>query len=160
MAHTYDPSSYFQQQRIPAPASNTVGSVSATPGSSSFAEQMSPALVPVTQRYEETAFHRNELEAAKKENDALKKRVRDLERMVRERRETDTGRDRSESVSTTASVNISATGGSTIAPPRDSIPSRQERESGATSQASIAIGVPEEEVRVGESASSRRVPNP
>jgi len=59
--------------------------------------------VQTTGRYEETAFHRHELEAVKRENDALKRRIRELERTLRARRESDASRTRSESVSTTAS---------------------------------------------------------
>jgi hypothetical protein len=57
-----------------------------------------------TGRYEETAFHRNELEAVKRENEALKRRIRELERTLSARRQSDASRTRSESVSTTASV--------------------------------------------------------
>ncbi|RFU27573.1 hypothetical protein B7463_g8766, partial [Scytalidium lignicola] len=61
--------------------------------------------VPTTGRYEETAYHRNELEAVKRENEILKRRIRELERTLRTRRQSDASRTRSESVSTTASVN-------------------------------------------------------
>lgn len=60
--------------------------------------------VQTTGRYEETAYHRNELEAVKRENDALKRRIRELERTLRVRRQSDASRTRSESVSTTASL--------------------------------------------------------
>lgn len=60
--------------------------------------------VQTTGRYEETAYHRHELEAVKRENDALKRRIRELERTLRARRQSDASRTRSESVSTTASV--------------------------------------------------------
>ncbi|KAH8808542.1 hypothetical protein F5884DRAFT_834103 [Xylogone sp. PMI_703] len=60
--------------------------------------------VPTTGRYEETAYHRNELEAVKRENEILKRRIRELERTLRARRQSDASRTRSESVSTTASV--------------------------------------------------------
>jgi predicted nucleic acid-binding Zn-ribbon protein len=36
-----------------------------------------------TPRYEEVAQHKAELEEVKKENEALKQRIRDLERMIR-----------------------------------------------------------------------------
>ncbi|KAH7311690.1 hypothetical protein B0I35DRAFT_70307 [Stachybotrys elegans] len=153
-----DPSSYFQQQRIPPPSSIPMSSVAATPASAST-DQLSPGLMPATSRYEETAFARAELEAAKKENEALKRRIRELERKVRERRTSDASRTRSESVSTTASVSIAATGGTSIAGPRETGP-RVERERGMTTQsttsvaASDAVGVPDDEVKVGESAAS------
>jgi hypothetical protein len=60
--------------------------------------------VQTTGRYEETAYHRHELDAVKRENEALKRRIRDLERTLRARRPSDASRTRSESVSTTASV--------------------------------------------------------
>lgn len=103
-----------------------------------------------TSRYEETAYYRNELETAKKENDALKKRVRELEKMVRERRESSASRHtRSESVSTTASASVVPTGGTSIAGPRD-----KSRASARHSVVSVAVGVPEDEVKFGESAAT------
>ncbi|KAM3454352.1 hypothetical protein MY3296_003035 [Beauveria thailandica] len=143
-----DPSSYFHNQRVPHHASST--SVAATPGSSFGGDHISPALMPATARYEETAFYRNELETAKKENEMLKKRVRELEKMVRERRESGASRHvRSESVSTTASASVVPMGGSGIAAPRD-----KGRSSARQSVMSVAVGVPEDEVKVGESAAS------
>jgi hypothetical protein len=156
-----DPSNYFQQQRLP-PTSIPPSSVGATPGSMS--EQLSPGLMPTTMRYEETAFYRNELENAKKENDALKRKIRDLEKQVRQRRASDTSRTRSESVSTTTSVSVTPAGGASIAGPREAglIRPGGERERGMTTQsiasvASVGVGVPEEELKVGESAASAGV---
>lgn len=78
--------------------------------------------VQTTGRYEEIAFNRHELEAVKRENETLKRRIRELERTLRVRRQSDASvaggvnvgtsaavggggeRVRSESVSTTASV--------------------------------------------------------
>lgn len=78
--------------------------------------------MPTTGRYEETAFHRHELDTVKRENEVLKRRIRELERTLRARRPSDANRPgdgrstsdarrpsdasrtRSESVSTTASV--------------------------------------------------------
>ena len=57
-----------------------------------------------TARYEEVTQHRTELEVVKRENEALKRRIRDLERSLNSRRLSDMGRDRSESASTSASV--------------------------------------------------------
>lgn len=143
-----DPSSYFHNQRVPHHAAST--SVAATPGSSFGGDHMSPSFVPATSRYEEATFYRNELEIAKKENEMLKKRVRELEKTVRERRESSTSRHvRSESVSTTASANVVPTGGASIAGPRD-----KGRSSARQSVMSVAVGVPEDEVKVGESAAS------
>lgn len=42
--------------------------------------------MPTTPRYEEVLLHKQELEEAKKENERLRKRVRELEAMVRGRR--------------------------------------------------------------------------
>lgn len=112
--------------------------------------------MPATVRYEETQFYRNELDTAKKENESLKRRIRELERQVQDRRTSDVSRPRSESVSTTASMNVAPSGGASIAPPRESAPSRTDRDRGNTMQsaASVGVGVPEDEVRVGESAAS------
>lgn len=146
---------YIHQQRVPHAAASS--SVAATPGSTGYAEQLSPGLMPATARYEETAFYRSELEAAKRENEALKRRIRELERLVRERR-GDAGRGRSDSVSTSASVPVSGVGGGVrIAGPREGAPREgrpSERDRGASLAGSVGVGVPEEEVKVGESAAS------
>lgn len=65
-------------------------------------ERTSITSVPTTGRYEEAAFHRHELETVKRENEGLKKRIRELERMVRDA--STSGRERSESASTSASI--------------------------------------------------------
>ncbi|KAL5628189.1 hypothetical protein BROUX41_002937 [Berkeleyomyces rouxiae] len=183
--HTMGPAdstlAYLQQQRNPVPTSAPMPMMGAT---GSLPDQVSPALLPVTPRYEETAFYRAELESAKRENDALKRRIRELERMVRSRRPSDASRPRSESVSTTASIAPAIGSGIGVAPPRETAhahahhahatstaaplsaatpvstvsqlpvsprptPVRQ-----ASATGSIAVGVPEEEVKVGESATS------
>ena len=136
----------------------------ATPGS--VASELSPGLLPGTSRYEETVFYRSELESVKKENEALKRRVRELERMVRDRRPSDAsrvsasvqaGRSRSDSVSTTASVSVAAStaggGGTSIAAQREGR-ERLRVVSMLSAAGSVAVGVPEDEVRVGESAAS------
>ena len=159
-----DPSSYFHQQRVPPPPTTiSSGAVGITPGSASHNEQLSPGMLPATSRYEETVHHRNELETAKRENDSLKRRIRDLEKMVREKRDTDASRPRSESASTAASVNVAPSGGAGITGPRDVGVTHQRptgRERGLTSQSiasatgSVGVGVPEDEVQVGESAAT------
>ncbi|KAH6605916.1 hypothetical protein Trco_005069 [Trichoderma cornu-damae] len=160
-----DPSNYFHQQRNPAAASSAMmSSVVATPGGSVLGDQMSPGLLPATLRYEETAFYRQELDNAKKENEALKRRIRELERIVRERRSSDASRNRSDSASTTASASIAPGGGVSIAGPRESIYGHgRDRERAMQSTTSLAggvsIGVPDEEVKVGESAASGRSGN-
>ncbi|KAG6002572.1 hypothetical protein E4U21_002955 [Claviceps maximensis] len=162
---TLDPSSYFHSQRVPHASSVSANSVSATPGSLGYGDQMSPGLMPATSRYEETAFYRNELETAKKENEMLKRRIRELERMMHSRRASDVSRPRSDSVSTTASMNVAPSGGASIAGPRDNAaaPQRPNRERCMTTQsipsalAGVAVGVPDDEVKVGESAASAGV---
>lgn len=155
-----DPSSYFHQQRIPAASTQTQPAPPATPGSTGLQDQLSPGMMQATTRYEETAFHRNELETAKRENETLKRRIRELERSVRERRASQSSRSRSDSVSTTASVQAAQPAGlASIAGPRDA-PARSDRDRGMTMQSvtsatgSMGIGVPEDEVMVGESAAS------
>ena len=60
--------------------------------------------VPATQRYEEATHHRSELELVKRENEALRRRVRELERSLSSRRELAADSSRPESISTTASA--------------------------------------------------------
>lgn len=151
-SHTADAAhaGYFHLRSPPVTGGPTFIPSQATPGSGST-EVMSPSLMPGTSRYEETAFHRQELDAVKHENEALKRRIRELERLVRDRRASDAStRPRSESASTAASVNMSTSGpGAGIARPRG------ERMTSILSTAgSVAVGVPEDEVRVGESAAS------
>jgi len=116
----YFPNSYFQRPSLPQhrePSGTVPGtgaaSTTATAGDNSerHLSTSSVTSVQTTGRYEEAAFHRNELEAVKRENEALKRRIRDLERTLRERRQSDASRTRSESVSTTASVMDSVAGG-------------------------------------------------
>jgi hypothetical protein len=99
--------------------------------------------IPTTGRYEETAYHRHELDVVKRENEALKRRIRELERTLRERRQSDastSARPRSESVSTTASMSMNASRHDSVVLP---VRGREEKE-----------GEREEVVRVGESATS------
>ena len=59
-----------------------------------------------TARMEEAAYHRAELEAVKRENESLRKKIRELELSLR-RRQSDasaTGRDRAESSATDSSA--------------------------------------------------------
>ncbi|KUI69680.1 hypothetical protein VM1G_05172 [Cytospora mali] len=145
-AHT----GYFPLRTPPFTGGQTSITSQATPGSGST-EVMSPSLMPATSRYEETALHRQELDLVKRENDALKRRIRELERMVRERRASDAStRPRSESASTAASVNVTTSGtGAGITRPRpDRLASMM------SAAGSVGVGVPEDELRVGESAAS------
>ena len=68
--------------------------------------------VPSTQRYEEAAHHRSELELVKRENEALRRRIQELERSLSSRRQSENGMTRSGSVSTNASIpRMNGTGG-------------------------------------------------
>ncbi|KZL66930.1 hypothetical protein CT0861_01528 [Colletotrichum tofieldiae] len=154
--HHLDPSgsglTYFQQQRLPQQHTGST-SVAHTPGGSE--SQLSPGLIPTTSRYEETALHRQELENAKKENEALKQRIRDLEKLVREKT---AGRERGESTSsagtgTATSVGVTA-GGAGIATPRRPGGERERSLTTMSVASSVAVGVPDEELQVGESAAS------
>lgn len=55
-------------------------SASASGAATPSASEASPAILPGTARYEETAFYRAELESVKRENEALRRRIRELER--------------------------------------------------------------------------------
>ncbi|KAK2053553.1 hypothetical protein LY76DRAFT_581580 [Colletotrichum caudatum] len=157
--HYLDPSgggglTYFQQQRLPH--QHTGGtSVAHTLGGSE--SQLSPGLMPTTSRYEETALHRQELENAKKENEALKQRIRDLEKLVREKT---AGRERSGSTGSSAATGTAAanvgvtTGGAGIAGPRRPGGERERSLTTMSVASSVAVGVPDEELQVGESAAS------
>ncbi|KAI0389125.1 hypothetical protein F5Y17DRAFT_450153 [Xylariaceae sp. FL0594] len=149
---------FEQAGRDPASAS---ASVVATPGS-----ELSPWLMPATPRFEETALQRQELENLKRENAALRQRIRDLEKLAREQKEGETmniGRTRSGSNSTTTSLSVSGTtgvggamgGGTGIAGGRREERRGIDRTASTMSVAgSVGVGVPEEELKVGESAAS------
>lgn len=66
--------------------------------------------MPSTQRYEEAAHHRSELDIVKRENEALRRRIQELERTLSSRRQSVTGMTRSGSVSTNASIPPTAGG--------------------------------------------------
>lgn len=57
-----------------------------------------------TSRYEEAAHHRSELDLAKRENDNLRRRIRELERNLSNRRQSGVARARSDSASTGVSI--------------------------------------------------------
>jgi hypothetical protein len=57
-----------------------------------------------TARYPEAAFHRAELDTVQRENETLKRRIRDLERVISNRRQSDASRQRSESMTSAAST--------------------------------------------------------
>ena len=84
------------QSHLPPQQQQTAGTTSAR---SSY--------IPSTQRYEEATHHRSELEIVKRDNEALRRRVRELERELSSRRNSTTERSRRESSSTNASVSRS-----------------------------------------------------
>ena len=153
------------------------------PGSGRERDISSPAILTGTARYEDTAFYRAELESARRENEALRRRVRELERQAvaqtqaahsaaqqaqAQAQASSRSRSRSTSVSTTTSVNAvsgaSMTGSSLHGTPSAtpaggaSIAGRRDGGGRVTSMlsvvGSVGVGVPEDEVRVGESAAS------
>lgn len=111
-----DHSPYFYQSRPGAPgrepSSGSLHGLAAATGGESMLRADSVTSVQTSGRYEEAAYHRHELEAVKRENDALKRRIRELERTLRVRRQSDASvrGGRSESVSTTASVSVQGRG--------------------------------------------------
>jgi len=63
-----------------------------------------PSYIPTTSRYEEIVQTRAELDAVKRENEALRRRVRELERNLNSQRQSGADLGRSASVSTNASM--------------------------------------------------------
>lgn len=84
------------------------GSNRSTSSQGQTQEQLSPGLMSGTTRYEETIHNRDLLDAALQENETLKQRIRELERLLRERRRSDSG-------STAGGVSTAATAGSSVA---------------------------------------------
>ena len=65
-----------------------------------------------TARYEETAHHRSEMESVKRENEMLRRQIRELERSLACHRASSRGHGRSDSESTGTGINrSSAVGG-------------------------------------------------
>lgn len=77
--------------------------------SSSLSGSAHSSFVPSTQRFEEIAYQRSELDNVKRENEALRRRVRELERTLSSRRQSENGITRSGSVSTNTSMRPSRT---------------------------------------------------
>ena len=112
------------------------------------------------QHYADTAAFRNEMEAVKAENEALRQRVRALERALRTRRRDSSQSDAARpdlanrapsttgSVSSPVGVAAWAGGVGGVAGPRE------RSESQSTTASSRRGPGPDEEVRVGESAQS------
>ncbi|GAB1316022.1 hypothetical protein MFIFM68171_06232 [Madurella fahalii] len=110
---------------------NTPGTTTATTTTTS---ELSPGILPATSRYEETASRRAELEEIKRENEALRRRVRELERLVRD----------------AALREEQGRRGQQGDRGREGL----QRAASSTSSLALGVGVPEEELRLGESAAS------
>ncbi|KAG9237114.1 hypothetical protein BJ875DRAFT_493601 [Amylocarpus encephaloides] len=139
--HFYQQRPSLSQYREPS-SGNIPVSASAHGGDASGHGHRSDSITSVhtTGRYEETVFHRHELDAVKRENETLKRKIRELERTLRARRQSDASQARSESVSTTASVDPRRD--NTIGPAPTGIGRGREREKDGE----------DDNVRVGESA--------
>lgn len=85
------------------------GSNRSTSSQGQTQDQLSPGLMSGTTRYEETIHNRDLLDAALQENETLKQRIRELERLLRERRRSDSG---STTVSAGGVSTVATTGGS------------------------------------------------
>ncbi|KAI9681807.1 MAG: hypothetical protein M1829_000552 [Trizodia sp. TS-e1964] len=90
---------------IPQPTSIPDLSPASPSGESGFSPSRSS--IPTSARYEEVASYLADLEAVKRENDALRRRVKELERILAARRQSYGTRDRSDSASTAASYSRS-----------------------------------------------------
>ncbi len=155
--HHPDPShlpGYFNTVRSQS-GTTTSTSAAATPLSTTTTtttSELSPGILPATVRYEETALRRAELEDAKRENEMLRRRVRELERMVRDAAAAKGGGavlSAADSVVVGAGVVVDGEGEGTGVGDGG----RSRAVSNVTER---GVGVPEEEVRVGESAASAR----
>ncbi|KAK4993594.1 hypothetical protein LTR50_000204 [Elasticomyces elasticus] len=162
-AHGYTLPHRPSMSQATSATSNTTWSTHAHAGSAAGVQPLpspaaSPSLAHALHNYAETATNRTELDIVKAENEALRQRIRQLERTLQTRRESsqsDTGivpqalgRERSESRMSSAGWQG---GGVAIAGPRE----RSESQSTTASEArSRRGGVEDESVRVGESAGS------
>ena len=90
---------HYHHSHRPSLSGAAAEPITSTPSAAS--RQSSVGSVPLTPRYEDVALHRQELEEAKRENERLRRRVRELEALVRGRRAS--------SVSTQTSVSNSGT---------------------------------------------------
>lgn len=154
--HHPDPShlpGYFNTVRSQSGTVTANTSAAATPvsttttTSTTTASELSPGILPATSRYEETALRRAELDDAKRENEMLRRRVRELERLVRDAAAAKGG-------------GAAAAAGAAVAGP-GTVDGEGDGGGGGRSRAvsnvtERGVGVPEEEVRVGESAASAR----
>ncbi|KXX73597.1 hypothetical protein MMYC01_209242 [Madurella mycetomatis] len=112
---------------------NTPGTTATTTTTTATSE-LSPGILPATSRYEETASRRAELEEIKRENEALRRRVRELEKLVRDAALREEQGRRGQQ---------GERGGEGL-----------QRTASSTSNLTLGVGVPEEELRLGESAAS------
>ncbi|AEO59100.1 hypothetical protein MYCTH_2307076 [Thermothelomyces thermophilus ATCC 42464] len=134
----------------PASATATTTTTAATTGG-----ELSPGILPATSRYEETALRRAELEEYKRENEALRRRVRELERLLRE------------AMLLKEAGGVPQQGQQQQQQPQQEQEQEQQHDQETTRQravsaasatrSAVGVGVPDEEVRVGESAASSAV---
>ncbi|MCJ1368178.1 hypothetical protein MMC16_007319 [Acarospora aff. strigata] len=104
-----------------------------------------------TARYEEAAYHRSELETVKRENEILRRRIRELERGLSAQRDSHADH-RRRSTSTTTSMSARAGGGGTRGP--TDVGSGSARKAGRGSDKDDDDETESESVQVGESAGS------
>ena len=101
-------SSLSNTHRAPSLSNITDLATASTPSAAARTPSIStgggagPNILPTTPRYEEVLLHRSEMEEVRRENEKLRRRVRELEAMVRGRRR--------ESAVSTASASVSARG--------------------------------------------------
>ncbi|KAH6617093.1 hypothetical protein F5144DRAFT_633379 [Chaetomium tenue] len=135
----------------------TPTSAAATP---TTASELSPGILPATSRYEETALRRAELDEYKRENEALRRRVRELERLVRDasalKEEGRGGLADAQSQAQSQSQSQQQPQQSQQQPLSQQQQAARHRAVSTASAAgsAVGVGVPEEEVGVGESAAS------
>ena len=170
--------------RNPGGGAPTPISLVAAPGSAVSTSDFSPGIFPGTPRYEETLHYRAELDSVKRENEALKRRVRELERQLRGRRPSDAGRPAPDHgdgggggsghngspTNNTAAAAAAATStsnpdpeASTATDASDQSQQQRQQHQDATATAAAAssgvvdVGIPGDTIRVGESAASSRL---
>ena len=86
--------------------------------------------IPSTARYDDATYARAELESVKQENEALKQRIRELERDMRSRRQSDIDRARSDSFGTEASAAL-----------RGRQPAQEEEDAVTVGESAASVGV-------------------
>lgn len=127
----------MSQQSQSGSTSGVANTPATTATATTTTSELSPGILPATSRYEETASRRAELEEIKRENETLRRRVRELEKLVRDAALREEQGRRGQRVER---------GGE-----------RLQRTASSTSNLTLGVGVPEEELRLGESAASAGV---